>query len=97
MLRAALVAFSLTTIATAAMAQSTGIAVCDDFIRKYETCITTKMPADQWDLHKGVIDHLRKTLPDIVKSPGGKSSAESGCKQMIEGVKALLQSVGCAF
>jgi hypothetical protein len=97
MLRPAFVALCAAAIATGAMAQSTDVAVCDDFLTKYEICANTKMPAEMRDLHKDVIDHIRKTFGDVAKGPGGKSSAESGCKQLVEGVKALLMSVGCTF
>ncbi len=80
-----------------AKAQSTGIAVCDDFIKKFEICYTTKMPAGQQDLHKLTLDHMRKTVSDLAKGPGGKSSAENLCKEMLAGVKGLLGSVGCTF
>lgn len=97
MLRPALVALCAATIATGAMGQSTGIAFCDDFIKKFEVCYTTKMPADQQDLHKLTLDHMRKTVSDLAKGSGGKSSAENLCKEMLAGVKGLLGSVGCTF
>jgi len=96
MLRPAFVALCAAAITTGAMAQSTDVAVCDDFLTKYEIC-ATKMPAEMRDLHKDVIDHIRKTFADVAKGPGGKSSAEGSCKQLVEGVKALLMSVGCSF
>ena len=40
---------ALLTIAVAgsARAQSTGIAACDDFLTKYDTCVTSKLPEAQ--------------------------------------------------
>jgi hypothetical protein len=91
MLRPALVALCAATIATGAMAQSTGVAVCDDFLKKYEICVNTKLPADARDTHKGAIDQLRKTIVNFVKSPDGKSPAEHTC------TAALLKLAGCTF
>jgi hypothetical protein len=80
-----------------AKAQSTGIAFCDDFIKKFEICYTTKMPADLQSVHKLTLDHVRKTVSDLAKGSGGKSSAENLCKEVLAGVKGLLGSVGCTF
>jgi hypothetical protein len=65
MLRAALVAFSLTTIATAAMAQSTGIAVCDQLFRTYELCIETKVPAAESAAFRAELERGRKHYSDL--------------------------------
>ncbi len=41
-------AFAAVTLgAMAAQAQTTGVALCDDFLVKYETCVNTKVPAAQ--------------------------------------------------
>ena len=97
MLRPAFVALCAAAIATGAMAQSTDVAVCEDFLTKYEICANTKMQAEMRDLQKDIIGHMRKTFVDVARSPGGKSSAESTCKQLVEAVKALLMSAGCTF
>ena len=48
---------SLLAITTATVyAQSTGIATCDDFLTKYDTCVTSKLPAAQRDA-AGVARH----------------------------------------
>jgi hypothetical protein len=78
-----------------AKAQSTGIAPCDDFLTKFETCVNTKMPADQRDMYKLAFGHIRKSVADVAKSSADK--AESACKEMVAGVKGLLESVGCKF
>jgi hypothetical protein len=55
------------------------------------------MPADQQDLHKLTLDHMRKTASDLAKGPGGTSSAEKLCREVLVGVKGLLGSAGCTF
>lgn len=91
------VASAVLTIAAPAHAQSTGIAVCDDFLTKYEACISSKVPAAQQSMFKGQFDQTRKTWSDLAKDPGTKSSLELVCKQSIEQVKVAFQSYGCAF
>jgi hypothetical protein len=80
-----------------AKAQFTGVAFCDDFIKKFESCYTTKMPADQQDLHKLTLYNMRKTASDLANGPGGTASAEKLCREVLVGVKGLLGSVGCTF
>jgi hypothetical protein len=44
------------TVAPPAHAQSTGVAVCDDFLTKYEACISSKVPAAQQSMFKNQFD-----------------------------------------
>jgi len=61
MLRPALVALCAATIATGAMGQSTGIAVCDELFGKWEACLT-KMPDFDRKIQKSVLDELHAHL-----------------------------------
>jgi hypothetical protein len=88
---------AMLTIAAPAHAQSTGIAVCDDFLTKYEACISSKVPAAQQSMFKGQFDQTRKTWSDMAKNPGAKSSLEGVCKQSIDQIKVAFQSYGCTF
>jgi hypothetical protein len=95
--RPALVALCAAIIATEATAQSTGIAGCDDFLRKYEVCINTKVPADQRDVHKGILNNYRKSFGDLAKDPVAKPGVESSCKTVAEQIEGLLRLVDCTF
>jgi hypothetical protein len=90
-------AAAMLTIAAPAHAQSTGIAVCDDFLAKYEACIASKVPAAQKAMFKGQLDQTRRTWTDLAKNPGTKSSLEGVCKQSIDQIKVAFQPFGCAF
>lgn len=52
---------------TAAHAQSTGIASCDDFLTKYDACVSSKVPEAQRAMYKTQIDQTRKTWIDLAK------------------------------
>ena len=41
-------------------AQTLGIAACDDFLKKYETCVTSQVPAAQRANFQGQFDQWRK-------------------------------------
>jgi hypothetical protein len=82
---------------TAAHAQSTGIASCDDFLTKYDACVSSKVPEAQRAMYKTQIDQTRKTWVDLAKNPAAKASMESTCKQTLDATKASLTAYGCAF
>jgi hypothetical protein len=65
MLRAPLVAFSVAAVTASALAQSTAVSVCDDFIRKFEICINTKMPAAERATFQAGLDRWRQIVADF--------------------------------
>ena len=84
-------------VAGPARAQSTGIAACDDFLQKYDTCVTSKLPEAQRATYKAQLDQTRKMWLDMAKNPSAKSTMEGTCKQTTDAMKASLQSFGCSF
>ena len=92
MLRPALVALSAATIATGAMAQSKGVDACDEFLKKFEICINTKIPANSRDGFRTVLNNARSIFAQA-KRTGEKPS----CEEMVEDYKAQLRRVGCEF
>ena len=84
-------------VAGPARAQSTGIAACDDFLQKYDTCVTSKLPEAQRATYKAQLDQTRKMWLDMAKNPSAKSTMEGTCKQTMDAIKASLQSAGCSF
>jgi hypothetical protein len=82
---------------TTAHAQSTGIAACDEFLTKYDACVSSKVPEAQRAMYKTQIDQTRKTWIDLSKNPAAKASMESTCKQTLDATKASLTAYGCVF
>jgi hypothetical protein len=82
---------------TAAQAQSTGIAACDDFLTKYDACVSSKIPAEQSAMYKTQIDQTRKAWLDMAKNPSTKATMEASCKQTMDATKAALTAYGCSF
>ena len=82
---------------TTAHAQSTGIAACDDFLAKYDTCVTSKLPEAQRATYKAQLDQTRKAWVDMAKTPATKSTMEATCKQTMDAMKTALQGFGCTF
>ncbi|UVO26077.1 hypothetical protein [Bradyrhizobium arachidis] len=82
---------------TAAHAQSTGIAACDEFLTKYDSCVASKVPAEQRATYKSQIDQTRKAWIDLAKNPSTKATMEATCKQTMDATKASLTAYGCSF
>jgi hypothetical protein len=82
---------------TAANAQSTGIAACDEFLTKYDACVGSKIPEAQRATFKTQIDQTRKAWVDMAKNPTTKATMESTCKQTMDATKASLTAYGCSF
>jgi hypothetical protein len=79
----ALAAVTLTSMA--AQAQTTGVAVCDDFLVKYETCVNTKVPAAQQAALKVQVEQLKKTFTDLSKNANSNTTvAPSACDGRLE-------------
>lgn len=96
-LHAAGAALLVMAVAGPARAQNVGIAACDDFLTKYDTCVTSKMPEAQRATYKAQLDQTRKAWLDMAKNPSAKSTMEQSCKQTMDAIKASLQSFGCSF
>ena len=91
----ALAAMTLTSMA--AQAQTTGVALCDDFLTKYETCVGTKVPAAQQATFRTQLDQLRKTFTDLSKNANSKPALEATCKTSSDQMKVAMTSYGCSF
>jgi hypothetical protein len=83
--------------ASAVQAQSTGIAVCDDFLTKYDACVVTKVPEAQRAMYKTQLDQTRKAWLDMSKNPQTKATMEATCKQTMDATKTSLTALGCSF
>ena len=88
---------AVVSLSAGAMAQSTGVAACDDFLKKYETCVTTKVPDAQRAIFKGQLDQTRKMWSDMAKDASTKAALDSTCKQSATQMSAALQGFGCTF
>jgi hypothetical protein len=88
---------ALISLSTSANAQSTGVAACDDFLKKYETCVTTKVPEAQRATFKGQLDQTRKAWSDMAKNAAIKASLAGTCKQSAAQLSTTLKAFGCTF
>jgi|SRR5688572_1348712 hypothetical protein len=99
-LGAAMATFAIVGIslfASTSHAESTGVAVCDDFLEKYTACVTSKIPAAAQSAYKAQLDQTRKMWVDMGKNAGARPAMEASCKQTMDTMKTALASYGCSF
>jgi hypothetical protein len=95
MLRAVVAAaLAIAAITSAALAQSSGNAACDDFVKKVEACLP-KVPAAERGTYKEMVDQLKKQFTDVEFV---RKSAVGHCTDLIKpNQKALSTFYGCTF
>jgi hypothetical protein len=82
---------------TASTGEKIGVAECDDFITKYEACVTGKVPAAQQAMFKSSIEQWRSSWKKLADNPTTKGTLVSICKTQLEQSKTALSSFGCAW
>lgn len=81
--------------AVAASGDSIGIAACDDYLDKYEACISEKVPAEVRATLKTSLDQTRDAWRSTMSSGAAKDQLEAACKTMYDSAKASMSAYGC--
>jgi hypothetical protein len=81
----------------AATANSVGIAVCDEYLNKYEACINNKVPAVSRASFKQAMDQTRATWRQAASNPAAKQGLEMGCQQALAATKQAMASYNCQW
>ncbi|HWS88646.1 MAG TPA: hypothetical protein VN282_16850 [Pyrinomonadaceae bacterium] len=74
-----------------------GVAACDDFLKKYEACVSGKVPAAAQATFKTSLDTWRSSWKQLAGTPQGKAGLETACKSALEQAKTSLSSYGCTW
>ena len=82
---------------TTAAAGDIGVAACDEFLKKYEACVSGKVPAAAQATFKTSLDTWRSSWKKLAETPQGKAGLETACKSALEQAKTSLSSYGCAW
>jgi len=78
---------------------SVGVAECDEYIKKYEACLTKiaeKAPQAQGPL-KTSFEQQRNAFKQAASTEQGKSSLATTCKQAIETAKQSTSAYACTW
>jgi hypothetical protein len=82
---------------TASSNDKIGVPECDDFIAKYESCVSNKVPEMARAQYKTAIDQWRASWKKLADNPQTKGSLAAACKQAADQQAAALKSFGCTF
>ncbi len=83
----------------AATGDSVGVAECDEYIKKYEACLTSiaaKAPAVEGPM-KTAFQAQRDGFKKAASTPEGKATLPGICKQAIETAKASTSAYACTW
>lgn len=81
---------------TAAVADSIGVAECDDFLARYAACVDDKVPEASRAALQQSLDATRAGWKQAVAA-GGKDTLAQACTTMREQSRASMQAYGCEF
>ncbi len=86
-----------TTSTTSSTGDKVGVPECDDFIAKYEACVSGKVP----EMARGAMNSTLKAWRDgwrkAAATPEGKAGLAAACKQASEQAKSSMKPYGCDF
>jgi hypothetical protein len=77
--------------------EKVGVAECDDFLAKYEACVSGKVPAAAQAAFKTSLETWRKSWKELAGTPQGKAGLAQACKAAADQAKAQLGSYGCSW
>ena len=74
-----------------------GVPECDDFITKYDACVSNKVPEMVRAQYKDAIARWRTEWRRMANDPATRGQLATACKQAAEQQSAALKSFGCTF
>lgn len=84
--------------ASPAMAgEKIGVPECDDFIAKYDACITSHVPAAAKAQYQASIDQWRTSWHKLAANAQTKSTLAAACKSAAEQARTSMKSYNCTF
>jgi hypothetical protein len=81
----------------ASSADKIGVAECDEYIEKYEACVTGKVPEAARAAMLASIGQMRQSWKQVAANPQAKASLAGGCKQAQEAAKQTMSAYACAW
>lgn len=86
-----------TTTASTTAGESIGVPECDDFIAKYEACVSNKVPEMVRAQYQATLKQWKDSWKKLAENPQTKPTLVSACKQSLEQAKTSLNAFNCAW
>lgn len=74
-----------------------GVAACDDYLNKWETCLATKVTGDARDQVKVALEATRDAWKRAAATSEGKAGLATACEQAAELAKMQVAAYGCSW
>lgn len=74
-----------------------GIAECDDYLRKWDACLATKVSAEAREQVKVALDATREAWKRAITTPEGKAGLATACSQAAELARMQVSAYGCSW
>lgn len=85
------------TTTAATSGDKIGVPECDDFIAKYDECVSSKVPEMVRAQYKDAVARWRTEWKKLANDPATKAQLVTTCKQIAEQQNAAFKSFGCSF
>jgi len=82
---------------TTSSGEKIGIPECDDFLAKYEACVSNKVPEAARAQYQTGLKQWRDSWKKMADNPQTKGALAAACKQARDSSEASLKSFGCTF
>ena len=86
-----------TPASTTAAAGDIGVAECDDFLKKYEACVSGKVPAAAQATFKSSMEQWRTSWKQLAANAQTKATLAAACKSSMDQAKTSLASYNCSW
>jgi hypothetical protein len=86
-----------TSTTTTSTGEKIGVPECDEYIAKYEACISGKVPEAARAQYNSGLAQMRKSWQTLAANPQTKASLAQACKTATESARQSFKSFGCDF
>ena len=84
-----------TSTSAATSGDGVGVPECDEYITKYQACVTSKVPEAARASLVQSVDSMRTAWKAAAGTAEGKASLAAACKQAREAAKGAMGAYGC--
>jgi hypothetical protein len=88
---------STSPASSSSSAEKVGVPECDDFIAKYDACVSSHVPENVRAQYRTSISTWRTQWAKLAANPQTKPSLVQACKQVLEQQKTAMKSFNCTF
>jgi len=86
-----------TKTTTVPAGEKIGVPECDDFIAKYDACVSSKVPEAARAQYQSAVKQWRESWKKLAENPQTKGTLAAACKQAAAQQEAALKTYGCAW